>query len=169
MKNKKILISIIIASVMLSLVLPVFAAEITAAGAQNVTVKHNVGEGYIVTIPADFTFEVNGTDYTSTQVVKATDVLIEAGKTLNVKMSSANYKDADGYTLQDSSKESKIVYTIETNAQQAFTNEGTVLSVAAGTDEGSANLTFSTTEEEIAKATKSGDHTDILTFTVSVD
>lgn len=169
MKNKKILISIIALFVMLTIAVPTFAATITTPGSQEVTVTYQVGVSYTVSIPADFTLtSEDQTNYTAEETVSATGVLIEAGKTLNVKMKSTNFADGE-YKLKDSSGESKIKYTIK-NGEQDFTNDTTVLTVEAGTtEEAETTLKFATTAEEIGKATKSGDHTDTLTFTVSVD
>lgn len=169
MKNKKIIITLI-ALIILSVTLPTFAATITTESSQEVTVTYQVGEGYTVSIPADISFSsTDQTNYTATGNVSATGVLIETDNTLNVKMTSANYENG-AYTLQDSSGESKIVYTIK-NGDQDFENDTNVLSVSAGADNLSAETTlnFATTSDEIAKATKSGAHTDTLTFTVSID
>lgn len=45
----------------------------------------------------------------------------------------------------------------------------TALSLASGTTSGNVTLTFKTTDDDIANATKSGSHTDTLTFTCAVN
>lgn len=168
MKNKKLILPIAGLAIM-SLAVPVFAADLNKDVTSGTTVvSYGVNSGYTVSIPSD----VNFTSSTLEQqgVVKASNVIIENGKTLKVKMSSANYTEEDGYTLNYGTGEvSKIKYTIK-NDNADFVNASNVLEVAAGTtEESSTTLTFSTTEANIGKATKSGAHTDTLTFTVSVE
>jgi len=142
---------------------PVFAAPLdknTTTG--SVTVTYEVAESYTVSIPASFDFTAES--LSNIAEVSASNVLIENGKELNVTMTSANYSD-NKYTLNYEG--SKITYTVK-QGETNFTNAGEVLSIASGTTSGSASLTFATTNDEIAKATKSGAHTDTLTFTVAV-
>lgn len=155
----------------LTVAFPVFATQtLTTATSQTTKVKYSVGETYTVSIPADFSLTSDGSgNFTAERKVAATGVLIENGKTLNVEMSSANYVSGGEYTLNYGTDEvSKIPYSIQ-KGDADFTNADKVLSITSGTEEDSQALTFSTTDAEIAEATKSGEHTDTLTFTVSVD
>lgn len=163
MKNKKI--SIILSLILiLGMTVPVFAAsqEITTSG--TTTVSYGVTEGYTVSIPANFEFTT--TTLEQTQTVSASNVLLEDGATLNVTMESANYTAEDGYTLNCETT-SKIPYSIK-KGDAAFENGSVVLSVQAGSTSGEDSLVFSTTTDNISKASLSGKHTDTLTFEVSL-
>jgi hypothetical protein len=156
----------------------VFAAADTSTINQNsasqestVTVTYTVADSYEVTIPADVTLTSDGS-YQGTGEVKAENVLIEDGKVLNVKLTSANAgeaTDATGYVLKDKSGASSIAYEIK-KGDAAVANGSVVLAVSAGTTvEQTASLTFATSEDKVSAVTKSGAHTDTLTFKVSVD
>lgn len=168
MKKKKLLIPMALTA-MISMTLPVFATQnITTQSSKNVVVSHNVGESYTVSIPADFTFSTEDQQtYTANKTVTATDVVIENGKKLNVKMTSKNYTDGK-YFMKDKTNVSEIEYSILKGADE-FENDTNVLSVESGNTSGEQELTFSTTSTNIESAKKSGEHTDTLTFTVSVD
>ena len=145
----------------LILVLAMFAAlsvNVFAADSQDITVSYTAAETYTVTIPSSQTFAADS--LTSTGTVSA-KVLLEAGKVLNVLMNSAN-----GFALKCGA--SSIAYTIS-KGNTTLGNNACVLSVAAGNTSGSSALTFTTTEEAIAAATIAGEHTDIVTFTCSLE
>jgi carbonic anhydrase len=141
----------------------------------DVEVKYNVTGKYEVTIPADVELTADG-DYSKDFEVSAKDVLVESGKSLQVKMSSANYSKGteNGYKLMNEKQDSSIKYSIKKDNAD-FANEAMVLEVKPNTDlsagaaTGSTTLTFSTSEENVKKANSAGDHTDTLTFAVSVD
>jgi cytochrome c-type biogenesis protein CcmE len=141
----------------------------------DVKVTYETTESYEVTIPADVTFE--GTSLSSDGTVKAEKVLLKNDKVLNVKMKAASITSGeDAYTLLYEG--SKILYTIKKGSVDVDNNTA-VLTVKSGdgledeyTDgkaSGEATLTFATTDDDIAMATKAGEHKDTLTFTVSVD
>jgi hypothetical protein len=127
-------------------------------------VKYEVSQNYTVTLPGDVAISTEGVDKT----VSASSVLIANGKTLNVKVSSSQY-DSSAATYKLCYEGSNVPYTIK-KGNAAIVNNATVLSVASGAEglTGSETLTFATTDENIQKATKAGNHTDTLTFTVSV-
>ena len=168
MKNKKISI-ILVSIIMLALAAPVFAADLnntTTSG--STTITYGVSESYTVSIPASFNFTVDS--LTKEETVSASNVLIADGNTLTVTMSSANYVSGNAYTLNYGTDAiSKIPYSIKLG-EADFVNAENVLTVAAGTTSAtSEKITFATTTENIQQATKSGDHVDTLTFTVSVN
>jgi hypothetical protein len=112
--------------------------------------------------------------------VTAKKVLIDSSKSLKVSIGSTNY--ASGYYLVSSSEPtSKISYSIEIQGDKentsVSTNNYAVLTVTKastadsenGGVQGSVNLTFKTTEQNIKAAKVKGDHTDTLTFKVSVE
>ena len=91
-------------------------------------------------------------------------MLLAHEETLTLDLTSVN-----GYKLKN--EDSAIVYTV-TKDSTVFTDELTeVLSVEAGdpTAVTEVELSFATTTEAIALATLSGQHTDTLTFTASVN
>jgi glucose/arabinose dehydrogenase len=145
------------------------------AKSQTVDLTYTTTQTYEVTIPANVTF--SGENLSSDGVVKAEKVLLEDGKALNVTMKAASITSGeDAYTLLY--ENSKISYTIK-KGEEEVKNDSAVLTVKPGdglgdeyTDgkaSGNVTLTFATTADDIAKATKAGEHKDTLTFKVSVD
>ena len=105
---KKKILGILLATLTITSMLPVFAADDESTieqgdtnKSQEVIVSYNIGENYTVTIPANFSLalEENATPIS----VSASNVKIADGKTLKVTMASANGYD-DGYkvTYEDS-------------------------------------------------------------------
>ncbi|RGU92516.1 hypothetical protein DWW31_12130 [Clostridium sp. AF15-17LB] len=124
-------------------------------------VQYGVEKKYTVTIPADF----NITAAPTSQTVKAESVIIEHGKTLNIKISSNNYKASSWYMKDEKDVSNELPYTISMNSSEVKSNDP-VLSVAAGTDKGQTELAFSVDTKDVTKA---GTYKDTLTFEVSVD
>lgn len=124
----------------------------------SMTVSYGVDEGYVVTIPADVTVSTAGEERT----LSANSVLLPDGKTLTVSVASAN-----GFKLEYAG--SKIPYTVSVGSTKQTTATFTALSILSGTTSGSVKLTFKTTQNDIDKATKAGNHTDTLTFTCGVN
>lgn len=136
----------------------VFAADLDEGNnVGTITVSYGVAEGYVVTIPADVTVGTAGVETT----LSASSVLLPDGKTLTVSVASTN-----SFNLEYAG--SQIPYTVSVGETEQTTATFTALSIASGTTSGSVTLTFKTTAEDIAQATKSGNHTDTLTFTCAV-
>ena len=156
----KKLLSIVLAAVLLC------SVSVTAlAGGLNeennvgsITVSYGVSESYVVTIPANIAISTTGVEST----LSASSVLIPDGKTLTVTATSQN-----SYNLEYTN--SKIPYTVLVNGTKQTEATFTALSVVSGSTSGNATLVFKTTDEDIAKATKSGDHTDVLTFNCTIN
>lgn len=127
------------------------------AGNGTTTVKYGVSGGYELVIPDNVNFTSAGT---LSGTVKASNVLIEQGRKLQVTVTSTN-----NWNLVNNG--STIAYTVKKGTTEVANND-VVLEVEAGTAEGNTSLTFETTTDAIAAATKSGDHTDTLTFTAAV-
>lgn len=137
----------------------VFAADLDEGNnVGTITVSYGVAEGYVVTIPADVTVSTAGVETT----LSASSVLLPDGKTLTVSVASTN-----SFNLEYAG--SKIPYTVSVGETEQTTATFTALSITSGTTSDSVTLTFKTTAEDIAKATKSGNHTDTLTFTCGVN
>jgi hypothetical protein len=174
---KKRLLALTLALTMaMGMTMTAFAADTTKdiskdtdqTGTANTTeVKYTTESTYTVTIPSDVVVTTAG----ATAEIKASEVLIASNEKLNVQMVSANYSDDGGFTLQYST--SKITYSILKDNNDV-NNKDIVLTVSPNSDttgkaSGSVNLTISTTDNNIQAATMAGEHTDTLTFKVSVD
>ena len=156
----KKLVAIILTVVMVFSMATVAFADTTVNGdSGTVVVKYTTSEAYTVTIPADVT--LTSTKLSDTGNVTVSDALLASGETLKIAVESAN-----NYKLVNST--SGIAYTLKSGDTAITVDNNVVLSVAAGTKSGSAELTFATTEEDVKAATIAGDHKDTLTFTVSV-
>lgn len=173
MKKSRMLIGAMMAAMMCAM--PVCAAELNqdSTSPGQTVVSYGIESTYTVTIPADFSF--TNTKLESIGNVKASDVLLGDGKKLVVKMTSTNYDTTNLYTLDyGASDVSMIPYFIKTKGTTDaydvnFVNGSSVLEVEAGTTTKEVNIQFSTTTDDIAKATKSGEHKDTLTFECTVE
>lgn len=136
----------------------VMAAAVPAMALDDKTgttlVTYGVDEAYVLTVPAEVNFAIGNLSYART--LEVSDARIANTNRLTVTVSSAN----DYNLVCDGSK---IAYTVK-EGDTAFTS----MVVESGVVEKTANLTFATTEEAINAATKSGTHTDTLTFTGSI-
>ena len=150
---KKVFSLILVLAMIAALSVNVFAED-----TQNITVTYTAAETYTVTIPSSQSF-TSGNLVTNDAV--SANVLLGAGKVLRVFMNSLN-----NFALKCG--DSSIAYTIS-NGDAVLGNDVCVLEVAAGNTSGSSALTFTTTEAAIAAATIAGEHTDIVTFTCSLE
>ena len=156
---KKLLILVLAVVMLCSVSVTAFAADLDEDNkVGTVTVSYGVAEGYVVTIPTDVIVSTAGVEAS----LSASSVLIPDGKTLTVSVTSAN-----NFTLAYAG--STIPYTVSVGEVEQTAASFTALSLASGTTSGDVTLTFKTTEEDVANATKSGSHTDILTFTCAVN
>ena len=161
---KKLILSLTLAALLMTaLAVPAFAVDITGETTGSTTLTYGVAEAFIVTIPADFNLSTTESSY----AVSASGVVIPNSNRLTVTMSSAQFNDADKYRV--AYQGSFIKYTVKLGDTPLTANGQTVLTVNAGNASGSSTLKFSTTSENIKAATKAGDHTDTLTFTVAVE
>lgn len=137
---------------------------LTSTGEHNGTVQisYTKADAWSVTLPESMTI---GT----AAEISASNVDIEAGKSLKVKVTSDNYNE--GWKLKKG--ESSIDYTLKAAATEGALTEaenlednGEVLSVAAGTATGKASI-----KGEISGNPSTGGeaYTDTLTFTVTVE
>lgn len=157
------LVSIIVSSTI------VFATDsLTQTG--TTLVKYGVDEGYTLTIPPELSLSTTAEE----KELSVTNVRLAAGERLTVSMESKNYTaDASNkyHVVYDS--DSIIPYTVKKGAKGAVNtevteNNHTLIDINAGDTAEEIYLTFTTTDENIAGATKGGLHTDTLTFTASV-
>ena len=156
----KKLLSLVLAAILLcSISVTALATDLNEGNNVGViTVSYGVSEGYIVTIPADVSISTAGVEST----LSANSVLLPDGKTLTVSVTSEN-----NYNLEYAN--STIPYTILVDGMEQTAETFIALSVISGTTSDNVTMVFKTTDENIAKATKSGNHTDTLTFTCTTN
>lgn len=164
MKMKNVLMILISLAVVFAMVGVVSANGIGGQATGNTSIQYNVDESYIVTIPENVNFNAG---LSGSGTVAASDVLLADGKKLTVTMTSKNGYGTS-FNLTYGNPVSSIPYSITVGGTPVTTNSYVVLTVPAGTTINSVALTFATTDEDIAKATKSGLHQDTLTFTCAV-
>lgn len=162
---KKVLMILLTLAMVFSMAGVVSADDTTdiTGNSGNTEVTYNTEQGYIVTIPTKVAFAEGSLE--SANFVKATNVLLPDGALLEVNVSSPNDFNlvyGSGLTV------SKIPYIVTKYDGNIAVNNDPVLQVASGVTESSADLTFSTTEENVKQATLSGEHKDTLEFTVTV-
>ena len=146
----KKLLAIIIAAVMIA------ACSVTAFAADTTTVTYEVQPTYTVSIPASVTLS----DADVTADVTASDVILESGKKIKVELTSAS-NTASGSTFNAKNGDSTVTYTITGDKAIAVGD-----TVATFTANGSKTLTFSAANK--SATTVAGNHTETLTFTVSI-
>ena len=164
---KNVLMILISLAVVFAMVGVVSAADngIDGSDTGDTNIQYIVDESYIVTIPSDVNFN---TDLSGSGTVEASDVLLPDGKQLTVTMKSNNGYGTSFNLTCGTSPVSSIPYSITVGGTSVSENPFPVLTVPEGTTSKSVALTFVTTDANIAKATKSGSHTDTLTFKCEV-
>ena len=149
----------------------VFAADTangTSAADTNcaTTVKYTVTEGYTWQVPATITFEKDaGASKTRTQNgdVKVTKNVIGEGKTLKISIAS------DEDFLIKTGTNTTLSYTVKKTAEsEALGEGGEVLSVSAGTYEGTQNLIY-TLSTTTGTAEVAGDYEGTLNYVASIN
>ena len=168
MYMKKIVSFMLVLVMAMSMSMTAFAADTTididsAQSAQTV-VTYGQSEGYTVVIPESVV--IDAVSLKGSATISAENVVIAAGKTLNIKISGHDYDDA--WELISSASD-KLTYLIgTTEGDDDVVNDSVVLSAAAG-------LYWNSKLEEVLHFTldsdveKSGTYQDTLTFTVSID
>ena len=136
-------------------VLMIAACSVTAFAADTTTVTYEVQPTYTVSIPASVTLS----DADVTADITASDVVIENGSQITVKLTAAS-NTASGSTFNAKNGDSTVTYTITGDSAIAVGD-----TVATFTADGSKTLTFSAADK--SAATTAGEHTETLTFTIS--
>ena len=144
----KKLLAIVLAALMIA------ACSVTAF-AETTTVTYDVDPSYTVSIPAAVTLS----DADVTADITASDVVIENGSQITVKLTAAS-NTASGSTFNAKNGDSTVAYTITADSAVAVGD-----TVATFTADGSKTLTFSAADK--SAATTAGEHTETLTFTIS--
>ena len=171
---KKMISLLLAAAMILSLGVAAFATDTTinqeTTDGGETKVSYTIAESaetgvYTVTIPASVTADPSkGTSLP----ISASDVTLLVSKKLTIKVASKN-----NYILKKDNSNSAIAYSCTVGENQtAIPDTGIILEVTGtGTltpASDSTSLNISTTTEEINKATETGEHYDILTFTCEV-
>ena len=159
MMKKKTLATLLTLTMLTTAAVPVFAADKTNdTGSTELT--YTVESTFTMTIPADTTL----TGGTGSSTVSVSDAVIPSGQSLNITVSSANYDTSNSkFRLKDQDKDSNYInYTITKNDNN-ITGGDSVLTVASGTETGSANLVYKADVTKVA-----GTYKDTLTFTATV-
>lgn len=190
--NKKILAGILCPAMALAAAMPVTPAfALNQENTEGKTKVTYVAEqtGWLWTIPAAQNF--NGADYNAENKTYTTKpaaisispadgkdtILLPPNTKIDIKMSSTQLDAADteNKTFQLVNADSSINYQIKNEDSELLANGVSVLSVNAGSanEEGkiagaTQNITLETTDDNIAKATLSGVHTDTLTFNMAL-
>ena len=171
---------VLAAALATAMIVPVGGANVFAATTTGTTedttattnVKYSVTQGYEWSIHSDIDF---GNDAgVQTTVEKTTDKdgktntvsvgknIIPDGKKLNITVKGSGTNGA----FEIANGKTKLNYTIKNGADNIATGE-TVLDVAAGTNTGSKDLTFTlTTTDKTAEV--AGDYAGTVTYTASI-
>ena len=162
---KKMLSLALAAMMVVSMVPAAYATSITIDGTQTAStvVTYGLDEGYTVTIPDSVALNTDGV---GTATLSASNVVIASGKTLNVRISGADYVNA-WELIDQADANNAITYSIKKDEVEVKSGD-VVLAAASGDNWNStvsAALDFKSTEA----SSKSGSYKDTLTFTVSID
>ena len=148
----------------------VMAAEVSGTSAQDTTVstdvKYAVTEGYTWSIHSEINFGndvgVNKTVEKTGNTVSVTKNIIPDGKTLKITVKGSGTDGA--YEIKNGS--TALTYTIKAGETE-ITTGGDVLNVAAGTNTGSKDLTF-TLSTTTGTAEVAGSYAGTVTYTASI-
>lgn len=135
-----------------------FTACPVAAESQNTEINYTVAESYTWTAPAAITFTNNINTETKSGTLSVSENIITAGKTLTIKI--ANNED---FLLTGPQGDTRA-FTVK-KGSDTIAAGGTVLTVAAGTNTGTANLDFILTSVTVQKA---GTYSGTCEFVASV-
>ena len=125
-------------------------------------VAYDVQAAYTVTIPAGVT--LSDTAENTNPTIEAENVMLESGKSIVVKLTAATNTES-GSTFNAKNGSSTATYTIGKGTEKKGIAVGdTVATFGTDTKKQEQKLTFS----EAKGATYAGEHTEQLTFTISV-
>ena len=167
--DKKIMASLLVAAIVSAAAsMSVFAETVTESDQlpktdSNFKVSYNyspdVSPKFTVTIPAGVTLL---DDAATTADITAEGVENLGGKKINVALTSGTYT-TEGSTFHAKNGDSVVTYTISKGNDTVSVGD----KVAVFEDNGTETLTFS--QPDKTNATVAGEHTENLTFTVSVE
>lgn len=162
---KKIFSLLLVTTLLLSMSIVSFAAEITTDNTiQNVTVTYGTNQSFVVTIPSNIVIDSEGAGEAE---ISASNVMIAFGKVLKVTVSGDDY--VDKWELIDKNEPTNtLTYYIENPAEEKIANGDVVLDVESGEayNKTVSDIMYFWITDTITKA---GEYTDTLTFTVTVE
>lgn len=157
MKKKLISLALVCAMVFTLGATALADTELTAPGTGNTSVTYKAPPMYTVTIPA----AVELGDTAVTKNISAENVTLEGGKQIKVVLESATYTNS-GSTFSAKNGESVVKYSITADSAIGIGD-----TVATFTADGEKELSFTVTDK--SGITVAGDHTETLTFKISVE
>ena len=157
MKKKLISLALVCAMVFTLGATALADTELTAPGTGNTSVTYKAPPMYTVTIPA----AVELGDAAVTKNISADNVTLEGGKQIKVVLESATYTNS-GSTFSAKNGESVVKYSITADSAIGIGD-----TVATFTADGEKELSFTVTDK--SGITVAGDHTETLTFKISVE
>ena len=167
MKNTRRFISAVMTLAMVSAIAPMSAfADTTVNQASDpktgtMTATYDVTAKYTMTIPAGVT--LSSTDAVPASI-EASGVMLESGQKIKVTLTSADHTESGStFHAQTEKGDSTATYTI--GKGEATTGISVGDTVAEFTENGTQKLSFST----VSGATYAGEHTETLTFGISVE
>lgn len=174
MKKTIAMISALAMMTAMAVPMGVFAEDTTktldkATGSGTTEVSYDVASTYTITIPAGVTLS-SDTDETAT-IGAAANLMLEAGKSVVVKLTGAtNTSSGPTFNAKNSNETSTATYTIKSGNNTIGLGESSdytdvVATFGTSTQAQTQELTFSKAEN----ATYAGEHTEQLTFTISVE
>lgn len=158
----KKLIALIIAIIMMAAIaVPAFAATYDPESQNQVVISYDVEDGYVVNIIESIALGDKDTPVSAGKV-SVSDVVLNAGQTLSVKVASAN-----GYAVKNGDNGIAYSMTYGEDTVSEGTEAIAVLTVASGTTTDEVALSFTRTGD--VPAGVAGRFEDTLTFTVEVN
>lgn len=161
---KKFSMIALIVAMVFCLSFSVFAADITAPGTANTTLTYTVGSSYTVTIPESVTCS-SGNFTGSLDIAVAAGSLIDNQRIINVTIGSSDYS-SDGNKWFLKKGDASIEYTIKDGTTYI---QGNDVVLEASTAEAYAGKDVTLTLAAAGSPSATGNYTDVLTFTISVD
>ena len=163
MKNKKRFIAAVMALAMTAALTPTtaFADEhsLTEAGSRETSLNYRVNESFLVTIPMTVTLG-------DTATIKAENVNLKNGKSLNVTLSGTSEADNSFKLKTKDNDELDYTVTRESSEGEAVNVGVNVLTVPNTENGGTATLSFNAPASD--STLKAGDYNGSVTFTISV-
>ena len=153
---KKLLALILAIALMATLSVTAFAEEYDTTGDKSMTVTYAVAPSYIVTIPGEITI---GADGTSTDTIKAENVVVNKGQYVSVSLDEEN-----GFTVT-TQEGASLTYTVTANGETLAAGDEILAVNPADGKTGTASITFDIDESAIQYA---GTYTGTVIFTVAV-
>lgn len=158
---KKILSFVLAATMLFSMASVVFADD-----SKTTLIKYGVNDVYEVSIPPEINLDINGQGEAIIEV--GGTFLIPYKSALEVYISGSDYTDRwELVDVKDSTN--KLGYRMSTSSNADIKNNDLLLKVNSGTDVSVSSATETIEFNVYDKLSKSGNYSDVLTFTVIIN